>query len=328
MMEFLKDRYGRRVNYLRISVTDRCNLRCHYCMPLHGLQFHKKEEILSFEEIVHTVQIANRLGIDRARLTGGEPLVRRDLPVLIKMLRNETDLKELSLTTNGLLLERLAEELATSGLDWINVSLDSLRPDRFTRITRFGLLETVWAGLRRATEVGLKPIKINTLVLKNFNEDEVEDWLDLTMNNEFVVRFLELMPIGEGADLTHLGGFANLSEIRNELIEKFGLVPAKPGRGNGPARYWKVPGAKGMIGFILPISEKYCDTCNRFRLTANGEIRPCLAYDVHVKLLDVIRAGDEDAIRAGFLEAADMKPEGHHWEVGQVTQTLMSSLGG
>jgi cyclic pyranopterin phosphate synthase len=297
-------------------------------MPLHGLQFHKKDEILSFEEIVHTVQIANRLGIDRARLTGGEPLVRRDLPVLIKMLRDETDLKELSLTTNGLLLERLAEELASSGLDWINVSLDSLRPDRFTRITRFGLLETVWAGLRRATEVGLKPIKINTLVLKNFNEDEVEDWLNLTMTNEFVVRFLELMPIGEGADLTHLGGFANLSEVRDGLIEKFGLVPAKPGRGNGPARYWKAPGAKGMIGFITPISEKYCDTCNRFRLTANGEIRPCLAYDVHVKLLDAIKAGDEDAIRAGFLEAADMKPEGHHWELGQVTQTLMSSLGG
>ncbi len=328
MMEFLRDRYGRRVNYLRISVTDRCNLRCHYCMPLHDLQFHKKDEILSFEEIVHTVQIANRLGIDRARLTGGEPLVRRDLPLLIKMLRAETALKELSLTTNGLLLERNAEALAASGLDWINVSLDSLRPDRFKRITRFGLLETVWAGLKRAAEVGLKPIKINTLILKGFNEDEIEEWLEITMSHELVVRFLELMPIGEGANLTHLGSFANLAEIRDVLVRRHSLQPAKPGRGNGPARYWRAPGAKGMIGFITPISEKYCDTCNRFRLTANGEIRPCLAYDVHVKLLDAIKAGDEEAIRAGFLEAAQMKPEGHHWEVGQETRTLMSSLGG
>ena len=327
-MTQLADRYGRDINYLRISVTDRCNLRCHYCMPLHGLEFHQKSEVLSFEEIVTTVQVANELGVDRARLTGGEPLVRRDLPQLVKMLRTETDLKELSMTTNGLLLERYAEELADAGLDWVNISLDSLRPERFKKITRFGILETVWSAIEKAAEVGLKPIKINTLAIKGFNDDEVGEWIELTMKHDLMVRFLELMPIGEGAYLSGFGEFHDLTELREKLTEEYGLVPAKPGKGNGPAKYWKTPGAKGMIGFITPMSDKYCDTCNRFRLTANGEIRPCLAYDVHVKLGDIIKSGDREAIRAGLMEAAEIKPEGHNWEVGQITKTVMSSLGG
>ena len=327
-MTQLADRFGRDINYLRISVTDRCNLRCHYCMPLHGLEFHQKSEVLSFEEIVTTVQVANELGVDRARLTGGEPLVRRDLPKLVKLLRTETDLKELSMTTNGLLLERYADELAEAGLDWVNISLDSLRPERFKKITRFGILETVWSAIEKAGEVGLKPIKINTLAIKGFNDDEVGEWIDLTMKHELMVRFLELMPIGEGAYLSGFGEFQDLTEMRERLTDEYGLVPAKPAKGNGPAKYWKVPGAKGMIGFITPMSDKYCDTCNRFRLTANGEIRPCLAYDVNINLGDIIKSGDRDAIRQGLLDAAAIKPEGHNWEVGQITKTVMSSLGG
>jgi cyclic pyranopterin phosphate synthase len=327
-MNQLTDPFGRKINYLRISVTDRCNLRCHYCMPLHGLEFFQKTDILSFEEITTAVQVANELGIDRARITGGEPLVRKDLPKLVKMLRSETDLKQLSMTTNGLLLERFAEELAESGLDWINVSLDSLRPDRFEKISRFGVLETVWKGLEKAAECGLSPIKINTLVLKGFNEDEIDDWIELTMQHNLIVRFLELMPIGEGAGVQGIGEYANLAEIRDSVVEKHDLIPAVPGRGNGPAKYWKATGSKGMIGFITPVSDRYCDTCNRFRLTANGEIRPCLAYDVHVKLGDEIKGGDREAIRRGLVEAAEIKPEGHHWEIGQVTKTQMSSLGG
>jgi len=327
-MAKLVDQYERAINYLRISVTDRCNLRCHYCMPIHGLEFHKKEEILSFEDIVELVKVANELGVDRARLTGGEPLVRRNLPDLIRMLKSETSLKEISMTTNGLMLERYAEDLKESGLDWVNVSLDSLRPERFAKITRFGILENVWKGIEKASQVGLKPLKINTLAIKGFNDDEIEDWLKLTMENEFFVRFLELMPIGEGAYLSGFGEFENLTERREKLTEKYGLVPAKPAKGNGPAKYWKVPGAKGMIGFITPMSDKYCDTCNRFRLTANGEIRPCLAYDVHVDLNAAIKSGDREAIKAGLLEAAEIKPKGHNWEVGQITKTVMSSLGG
>jgi cyclic pyranopterin phosphate synthase len=327
-MARLQDRFGREINYLRISVTDRCNLRCHYCMPVHGLEFHRKSEILTFEEIVHAVQVANTLGIDRARITGGEPLVRQELPKLVHMLRRETDLKELSMTTNGLLLLRYADELAAAGLDWVNVSIDSLQPDRFQQITRFGVLDQVWEGLERAAEAGLRPIKINALILKGFNDDEIEPWVKLTLDHDLTVRFLELMPIGEAIQLNGLGSFANLSEIREGLIERYGLISAKPARGNGPARYWKAPGAKGMIGFITPISDKYCDSCNRMRLTANGELRPCLAYDTHVKAGDVIKRGDANAIKAEFLRAAEIKPAGHRWEVGQTTRTVMSSLGG
>ncbi len=324
----LVDRFGRRIDYLRISVTDRCNLRCQYCMPLTGLEFHPKSEILTFEEIVETVQVANELGITKARITGGEPLVRRDLPQLVRMLKRETDLQELSMTTNGLLLAAQAEALAEAGLDWVNVSVDSLDPKRFREITRFGDLERVWEGIERAAQAGLTPIKINTLILKGFNDDEVDRWVELTLDHELVVRFLELMPIGEGVKLKHLGSFANLTEIREELIARYGLVPARPARGNGPARYWKVPGARGMLGFITPISDKYCDSCNRMRLTANGELRPCLAYDVHVKAGEAIQRGDRAAVKRAFLRAADIKPEGHHWEVGQTTRTVMSSLGG
>ena len=324
----LQDRFGRVINYLRISVTDRCNLRCQYCMPLEGLTFHPKSEILTFEEIVETVQVANELGIDRARLTGGEPLVRKGLPQLVRMLKRETGLKELSMTTNGLLLARQAEALAEAGLDRVNVSVDSLDPKRFREITRFGDLERVWEGIERAAEAGLTPIKINTLILRGFNDDELDRWVELTLEHELVVRFLELMPIGEGVRLKHLGGFCNLTERKEELIERYGLVPDRPERGNGPARYWRVPGAKGLIGFITPISDKYCDSCNRMRLTANGELRPCLAYDVHVKAGEAIKRGDRRAVKRAFLQAAEIKPEGHHWEVGQTTRTVMSSLGG
>lgn len=324
----LIDGFGRRVNYLRVSVTDRCNLRCDYCMPVDGATPYITKDILSFEEIVRTVRVANRLGIDRVRITGGEPLLRRDLPELVRMLKHETDLVELAMTTNGLLLGRNADALAASGLDWVNVSLDSLRPDRFQRITHFGVLEKVWAGIRRAAAAGLHPIKINTLILEDFNTDEVDQWVALTVDHDLVVRFLELMPIGEAVRLRSLGGFANLTAIRERLVAQYGLVPSHPGRGNGPARYWKVPGARGMIGFITPVSDRYCDTCSRFRLTSDGDLRPCLAYDDHIALGAAIRHGDEAAIEAGFREAARAKPRGHHWEVGQTTSGLMWKVGG
>lgn len=322
----MKDRFGREHNYLRISVIDRCNLRCHYCMPLN-VKFFDPQDVLSFDEIVTVVQVANQLGIDRVRITGGEPLVRPNLPELIYRLKTECDLTEISCTTNGMLLEHFAQELKEAGLDRINVSVDTLRPDRFRKITRFGSLQTVLAGVRRALEVGLTPVKINAVILKGFNDDEIEDLFKLTLLENVTVRFLELMPIGEALSLNGMGGYLNLSKIREFLVEKHKLVPTEE-RGHGPARYWKTPGAPGKVGFITPISEQYCATCSRIRLTANGEIRPCLAYDVHVNLREAIRRRDLSAIAAGLEKALQIKPAGHHWAEGQVTQTVMSSLGG
>jgi cyclic pyranopterin phosphate synthase len=322
----MKDRFGREHNYLRISVIDRCNLRCHYCMPLHA-KFFDPKDVLSFDEIVTVVQVASELGIRHVRITGGEPLVRPHLPELIYRLKTECNLEEISCTTNGMLLERFAKDLKDAGLDRINVSVDTLRPERFRKITRFGSLETVLYGLRRALEVGLTPLKINAVILNGFNDDEIENLFQLTLLEDVTVRFLELMPIGEALSLDGLGGYLNLSKVRLALAEKYGLVPAEE-RGHGPARYWRAPGAPGKVGFITPISNRYCATCSRLRLTANGEIRPCLAYDVHVNLRDAIRRGDREAIAAGIARALEIKPAGHHWDEGQITQTVMSSLGG
>jgi cyclic pyranopterin phosphate synthase len=323
----MKDRFGREHNYLRISVTDRCNQRCHFCMPM-DMQFYHPKDVLTFEEIIMVVQVAHRVGIDRVRITGGEPTVRPRLPTLIKMLKEETSVKDISMTTNGMLLERLAEPLKDAGLDRVNVSLHSLDPEKFKKLTRVGNLDTVLRGVRRAVEVGLTPLKFNALIIKGFNDDEVEDLLRLTLKDDVTVRFLELMPIGEAMSLDGFGSYLNLTQMREWLTETYGLVPVAEKHGNGPARYWKVPGAPGKIGFITPISHKYCDTCSRMRLTAHGEIRPCLAYDVQVSILDAIRRKDLQAIEAGLKEALWIKPQGHHWEEGQTTQTVMSTLGG
>jgi len=323
----MKDRFGREHNYLRISVIDRCNQRCHFCMPM-DMQFFNPKDVLTFEEIVTVVKVANKLGIDRVRITGGEPTVRPNLPTLIRTLKTETDVKDISMTTNGMLLERFAQSLKDAGLDRVNVSLHSLNAEKFRRLTRLGELDVVLRGVRKAMEVGLTPIKFNALIMRGFNDDEIEGLFKLTLQDNVTMRFLELMPIGEAMSLDGFGSYLNLTKVREWLSEKYRLVPAEEAKGNGPARYWKVPGAPGKVGFITPISHKYCDTCSRIRLTANGELRPCLAYDVHVNIRDAIRRGDPAAIEAGLKEALWMKPKGHHWEEGQTTQTVMSTLGG
>ena len=324
----LIDAHGRAVSYLRLSVTDRCNLRCRYCMPAEGLPTRPKDEVLTFEDIVFLVQQACALGVRHVRITGGEPLLRRELPALVRALREETPVEELAMTTNALLLHKHVDALVDAGLSRINVSLDSLRPDRFERITRVQLLEETWRGLRAAEAAGLSPIKINTVLLRGFNDDEVEDWLELTRGHAYIVRFLELMPMGEGSELRRLGAFEDVSAVRRALVERHGLEPCDAHVGNGPARYWAAPGAKGALGFITPMSAPYCDTCTRFRVTATGELRPCLAEDVHVHLREAVRARDARAVREGFLEAARRKPAGHRWRAGHETATGMSALGG
>lgn len=291
------------------------------------MRFFNPEDVLSFEEIVIVVKVANKLGMDRVRITGGEPLLRPHLPALVRMIKEQTDTKEISMTTNGLLLERFAAKLKEAGLDRINVSLDSLRPEKLKKITRFGNLETVLRGIHKAMQVGLTPIKLNALIMKGFNDDEIEDLFKLTTKDQIIVRFLELMPIGEALSLDGFGSYLNLTKVKERLTEKYNLVPAEE-KGNGPARYFKVPSAPGKVGFITPISNKYCDTCSRLRLTANGELRPCLAYDVHVNIREAIRKRDLLAIEEGIKKALWIKPKGHHWEEGQTTQTVMSTLGG
>lgn len=324
----LRDAHGRIVDYLRLSVTDRCNLRCRYCMPAEGLPLAPKHDVLSFEEIERAVRVGSEVGIRRVRITGGEPLLRREVASLVGMLKALPSIDEVSMTTNALLLHLHVDALVDAGLDRLNISLDSLRPERFEKLTRFALLEQTWRGIEAAADAGLTPIKINTVVVSGFNDDEIDDWVAVTREREIIVRFLEVMPIGEGHEMRRLGGFHDLSETRRRLQREYGIEPATAETGSGPARYWRVPGAPGKLGFITPLSNRYCDTCSRFRLTATGKLRPCLAFDVEVDLAPAIRRGDDEAIRAGFRRAAADKPEGHHWEEGQVTRTGMSELGG
>lgn len=330
MTAALRDASGRTVDTLRVSVTDRCNLRCRYCMPAEGVPLTPRDEVLSFDAITRAVRVAASMGVSRIRITGGEPLLRADLPTLVASLRALPDVSELTLTTNGLLLDRHAEALAGAGLDRVNVSLDSLRPDRFERLTRFALLDDAWRGIEAAVDAGLTPLKINAVIVRGFNDDELDAWVALTQRRDLTVRFLEVMPIGEGAEARRLGGFHDLSAALDDLKSRFGLEPAtgRETQGGGPARYWKVPGAPGRLGFITPLSNPYCDTCQRFRLTARGGIRPCLASDLEVDAAVAIRAGDDDAIAGAFRTAAANKPEGHHWRDGAVTRTGMSTLGG
>lgn len=327
-MTDLVDGFGRGHDTLRISVTDRCNLRCRYCMPEEGIDCQSRDELLSFEAITRIVQIGRTLGIDRVRLTGGEPLVRRGIVDLVGMLRSEVDLADLALTTNGLLLPRKADDLAAAGLDRINVSLDSLDSVQYEQITRHGRLSRVMLGIQRAAEVGLRPIKVNTLVLEDFNDQAFDSWIDLTRSTSLTVRFMELMPIGEANDPSVRNRFVDLTEKREQLVDRYGLVPAEKQVGNGPARYWKIPEAPGKIGFITPRSNPYCQSCSRLRLTSTGELRPCLAFEKQTQLPDDIVEAPREEIVEVFQAAVAGKPKGHRWNEMQETPSDMAAIGG
>lgn len=324
----LIDRFGRAHRSLRVSVTDRCNLRCSYCMPAEGLPCAPRSELLTFEDITFVVGVACELGVDKIRLTGGEPLLRRDVPELIKMLKGETAVADVALTTNGLLLERKAAELKAAGLDRVNISLDSLDPGRFREITRNGTFEKAWAGLEAALESGFDPVRVNTLLLAGVNDDELDRWIELTRTHPVDVRFMEIMPIGEGALHAKAGRFVNLTELIAELMATRGLQVDEAKIGNGPARYYRAPGARGRMGFITPISNPYCDTCARLRLTSTGELRACLAVDDQHELKEATRLRDREALKAIFERAVFQKPAGHQWRKGHVTAAGMSALGG
>jgi len=312
--EMLIDTWGRKITYLRISVTDRCNFRCVYCMPPEGLVWQPHSAILSYEEITEVAKAAALQGVRQIRLTGGEPLVRADLPVLVRMLSGIPGIEDISLTTNATLLERFALELAEAGLTRVNVSLDTLDPVKFSRISRGGSLEKVLAGINAAEIAGLSPIKINAVAMRGINDDEFLALAGLTIEHPWHLRFIELMPIGNqhpwGPGFpTPQDAFISIQEIF-ERLEPLGLVQEDGVKGSGPAIEYRIPGGKGKIGFISPLSEhQFCQRCNRLRLTADGFLRPCLMSNLEIPVLQALRAGEP--VLPLIQQAVEMKPEGH-----------------
>jgi cyclic pyranopterin phosphate synthase len=309
-MSALLDQFGRTIEYLRISVTDRCNFRCRYCMPLEGLPWLPKADILSYEEIAEIVRQLAPLGLRRIRLTGGEPTIRPELATLVRMLRTVPAVEDIALSTNGVRLPALAAELAGAGLDRVNISADSLRPDRIVAIARRDLgFEPVRAA-SAAQAAGLSPIKLNVVVMRGTNDDEVADFARLTVDHPWHVRFIELMPVGEMEELT-FEHVVPSDEVLSRVEAALGPLERTdgPARGNGPAQYWRVPGAAGSIGVITPMTHTYCARCNRVRLTADGRLRTCL-FDTHeVDLRTPLRAGIP---LAPFVhQALAEKPEAH-----------------
>ena len=312
-MAALCDTHGRRINYLRISVTDRCNLRCAYCMPAEGVPWQSDADRLSLDEIVQVVRAAADLGVTRVRLTGGEPLVRSDLPRLVSAIRRIYRIEEVSLTTNGLLLEQFAPALADAGLERVNISLDTLNPQTFHRLTRFGDIRRVWRGIQAAERAGLTPIKLNTVVIRGVNDAELPSLAQLTVHHPWHVRFIELMPVGNTGDWgvgfpAAQERYISVHEMR-ERLAPLGLLEAEAPAGNGPARTFRIPGAAGTVGFISPLGEHFCATCNRLRLTADGRLRPCLLETGEVPVREALRAGQD--LASLIIRAARLKPAGH-----------------
>lgn len=309
----LIDHCNRRITYLRVSVTDRCNLRCVYCMPAEGVKWQEHDSIMRYEEIERVVRIAAEEGIRQVRLTGGEPLVRKNLPELIRMISSLPEIEDLSLTTNAILLADQAKALKDAGLLRINVSLDTMDAEKYARITRGGNIRRVFDGLEEAERVGLDPIKINMVLLKGVNDGDVIELANLSRDHNWQIRFIELMPVknqqkwGEGfPDPQDM--FLPVSQVKG-LLAPMGLAACEKRTGSGPADIYKLPGARGTIGFINPLSHSFCDNCNRLRLTADGNLRPCLLSDAEVPLLPTLRGGGD--IRPLFYQAMDIKPESH-----------------
>ncbi len=328
-----KDAYNRPVSYLRVSVTDRCNLRCVYCMPPEGVPWRPHDDILRYEEIETVVRAGAELGITKVRLTGGEPLIREGIEELVAMLAAIPGIDDLAMTTNGVLLAAHAATLAQAGLQRVNVSIDSLIPERHEQITRGGRLQDVLSGMEAAADAGLVPIKINTVVIRGTNDDEVEAFARKTVEAGWHVRFIELMPLWSEQAMVDdwRGRVVTAEEIRQRVESELGeLKPATAPTGNGPARYRTLPGASGTVGFITPISDHFCRRCNRLRLTADGGLRPCLLSDTEIDLRTPLRGGAAAArIKEIIQEAVQSKPLRHHLADGQAAQgRTMSEIGG
>lgn len=310
------DHYGRDINYLRVSITDRCNLRCRYCMPESGITKLGHRDILSLEEIVRLVRVASGLGIRKVRLTGGEPLVRKNIVHLVDQLASIPTIDDLAVTTNGVLFAPIAEDLKAAGLNRVNFSLDSLVPEKFTYITRIGNIEVVKRSIFKALELGLDPVKLNVVIIRGFNDDEVNDFVKLAVQFPLHVRFIEFMPIG---DLLYWEKEKSMTvaEIKSQIEQQFNLIPAEKITGNGPAKYYGVAGGEGTVGFISPMSNHFCGKCNRIRMTAEGKLRGCL-YDCHeINLKSALQEDSSDEVlRDLFCQTINSKPAHHQMETG------------
>ncbi len=333
-----KDHLGRSISYLRISVTDRCNFRCIYCMPEEGVCLMDHEEILSFEEIVRLTTIATEYGIKHLRLTGGEPLVRPGIVDLVRMLKEIPGIEDIALTTNAVLLPKLGPGLKEAGLDRVNISLDTLDPAEFERITRTGKLESTLAGIDTALELGFHPVKINAVVVRSLEQDLI-GFAGMSREKPLHIRFIEYMPVGESSGTDDHGWTAADTIPNDELIERLTaegeergwgtLAPLSQDRqpaGWGPATYYAFPDAQGTVGFISAMSNHFCASCNRLRLTADGGLRPCLFSDLEFPARTALREGSEDEVRALFQKALRLKPDAHHNREG--TERRMSQIGG
>jgi cyclic pyranopterin phosphate synthase len=320
----------RPVNYLRLSITDRCNLRCIYCMPEEGMDFVPHSEILSYEEILHLVRVSVRSGIRKVRLTGGEPLVRKGFIPFLEKLSTVEELKEITLTTNGVLLKEYAADIRQCGICRINVSLDSLKPERFFKITRRDLFHKVWEGIEEAERFQFHPLKINVVVMRGINDDEVLDFARLTLGKPLHVRFIEFMPIGKNNNWTS-ERFITAEELRAQIRTLGDLVPVEHDAMDGPAERYMIQGAKGEVGFISAVSSHFCDTCNRLRLTAEGHLRGCLFSDKEIDVKRALREGKGDDRLAELLKRAIAeKPHGPGRIPSEPRKCIrqMSSIGG
>lgn len=332
------DSFGRKVDYLRISITDRCNLRCVYCMPSNGVPSKPHDSIMRFEEIERFVIIAAKEGIRHIRITGGEPLARLGVVDLVEHLAHTDGIESVALTTNGILLPNKAQALKAAGLSRVNISLDTLDSRQYAKITRCGRLEDAIAGIDAALEVEFDPVKVNVVVVRSLNQDFLE-FVKLTLNQPLHIRFIEYMPIGEcsgidGYEWTHEDVISSdeLKTSISELANRAGYGPLQKldGKGTpigwGPASYYRLLNAQGTIGFISPLTHSFCNLCNRMRLTADGKLRPCLFSDEEFDILHLLRSGSDEEIRDAFRTAVRAKPKSHHDRVG--TTRGMSQIGG
>ncbi|WP_269531826.1 GTP 3',8-cyclase MoaA [Chitinimonas sp. BJYL2] len=323
----LIDRFGRRIDYLRLSVTDRCDLRCSYCLPRGFDGYAEPEHWLTFDEIERVVGLFAKLGVRRVRLTGGEPLLRRNLPLLAGRLAALPGLTDLSLSTNATQLARHADALHAAGVRRLNISLDSLKRDCVTQLSGRDSLPAVLDGLAAADAAGFAPIKLNMVALKGVNEDEIDAMAAFCIERGYILRLIETMPMG---DTGRNAQYLDLGPVREQLVQRFGLVPQAQELGGGPARYWQTADGRGQIGFITPISQHFCASCNRVRLSVEGTLYLCLGNEDKLELRPLLRGGASDAdLIAALRGAIELKPERHEFvtQPGKVVR-FMSMTGG
>jgi len=329
MTNSLKDKFGRNIRYLRISVTDRCNFKCKYCMPTHKFNMMNHDEILTYEDILFAANIFSELGVEKVRVTGGEPLVRKGILDFLNGLNDIKTIKEVTLTTNGSPLKKMAKDLRNAGVNRINVSLDSLRPERYKDITGGFDLERIIDGINEAKKAGIHPVKTNCVIIRDFNDDEILDFCEFSKEYGIVTRFIEFMPIGNSTEWNK-SNIMTGKEILEIIKSKYEIIPQKKYGYDGPAEKFDLKGG-GQIGIITPISNHFCNECDKLRLTSDGKIRPCLLSDAEIDIADQIKSRDRDATIKAIAEALGTKEEEHKIVAGCRTdgfKRTMSRIGG